>query len=174
MLQNYSRYCILQKFFDFPRKAFQMREVSRLTKIAQPSVTAHLKALISEGLIIKEKRGLYPSFSANRDSNKFKIYKKFNLIIRMYEIGLIDHIYDSCLPNSIILFGSTSKGEDIEESDIDLFVQANAKGLNLRKYEKLLNRRIAMFFEENFSRLNNELKNNMMNGIILRGYIKVF
>lgn len=174
MLQKYNRYNILQKFFDFPTKNFQMREISRLTKIAQPSVIAHLKALLKEGLIIKEKKGIYPTLSANRDNNGFKTYKKFNLIVRMYEIGLIDYIYDSYLPDSIILFGSASKGEDIEKSDIDLFVQAKAKKLDLGKYEKLLNRKIALLFEENFAKLSNELKNNILNGILLKGYIKVF
>ena len=78
------------------------------------------------------------------------------------------------MPDVIILFGSASKGEDIEESDLDLFIQAPEKKLSLEKYEKLLNRGITLFFEENFSRLSNELKNNILNGIVLRGYIKTF
>jgi len=53
-------------------------------------------------------------------------------------------------------------------------VQAEEKKLNLAKYEKLLNRKITLFFEENFSRLSKELKNNILNGIVLKGYIKVF
>jgi len=174
MIQKYSRYRILQKFFDFPRKEFYMRELSRRTKIAQTSVINHLKALLREKLIIKKKDGIYPSFKANRDNDMFKIYKKFDLILRINQTGLLNYIYDSCLPDCIILFGSASRGEDVEESDIDLFVQAREKKLNLEKYEKLLNRKISLFFEENFSRLSKELKNNILNGIILKGYIKVF
>ena len=174
MLQNYSKYRILQEFFDFPRKNFQMREISRRTKIAQPSAINHLKSLLKEEFILKEKKGTYPSFIANRDSLRFKIYKKFNILIRLYETGLIEHISDSCFPNVIILFGSASKGEDTEESDLDLFIQSKAKKLNLEKYKKLLNRKISLFFEDNFSRLSNELKNNILNGIILKGYIKIF
>lgn len=174
MIQKYSRYKIFQEFFDFPRKNFQMRELSRRTKIAQPSVINHLKALLDEKLIIKEKKGIYPTFRANRNNGLFKTYKKFNLILRMNQTGLIDYIYDNCVPDCIVLFGSASKGEDIEESDIDLFVQAKRKKLNLTKYERLLNRKIILFFEENFSRLSKELKNNILNGIVLRGYIKAF
>jgi predicted nucleotidyltransferase len=151
-----------------------MRELSRRTKITHPSVINHLKALVKEELIIKEKKGIYPTFRANRDNELFRVYKKTNLILRMCQTGLIDYIYDSCMPDTIILFGSASKGEDIEESDIDLFVQAKEKKLNLVKYEKLLNRKIAFFFEENFSRLSKELKNNILNGMVLKGYIKVF
>ncbi|MDP4012952.1 MAG: nucleotidyltransferase domain-containing protein [Candidatus Nanoarchaeia archaeon] len=174
MIQNYSRYRILEKFLDFPRKNYYVREISRLAKISHPSVILHLKALVKDGLIIKEKIGIYPTFIANRDSEIFKIYRRFNIILRITESGLLDYLYDKCLPNSIILFGSASKGEDLEESDIDLFVQSPEKKLNLDKYEKLLNRKISLFFEENFSKLNNELKNNILNGIILRGYIKVY
>ncbi len=174
MIQKYSRYRILQEFFDFPLKNFQMRELSRRTHITQPSMINHLKALLNEELIIKEKKGIYPTFRANRDNELFKIYKKMDLFLRMHQAGLIDYIYDSCLPNTIILFGSASKGEDIEESDIDLFIQAKEKRLNLEKYEKLLNRRISLFFKEDFSKLSKELKNNILNGIIIRGYLRVF
>lgn len=114
------------------------------------------------------------TFKANRDDELFRLYKKYDFILRVKQSGLLDYIYDSCIPEVIILFGSASKGEDIEESDIDLFVQAKDKKINVEKYEKLLNRKISLFFEENFSKLNNELKNNILNGIILRGYIKAF
>lgn len=151
-----------------------MREISRNTKIAQPSVTNHLKSLVSEGLIIREKKGIYPSYKANRETELFKTYKKIDLILRVQEIGLIDFINDSCMPDAIILFGSVSKGEDIEQSDIDLYIQSPEKKLKLEKYEKLLNRKISLFFKEDFSKSSNELKNNIINGIILKGYLKVF
>lgn len=174
MIQKYTRYRILQEFFNFPRKDFQMREISRNTKIAQPSVMNHLKALVNERLIIKEKKGIYPSYRVDRENELFKIYKKTDLILRMQEMGLIDLINDSCMPDVIVLFGSASKGEDIEESDVDLYIQSPEKKLKLEKYEKLLNRKISLFFKEDFSKLSNELKNNIINGIIIKGYFKVF
>ncbi len=174
MIQNYSRYKILQEFFDFPRKNFYIREISRNVKIAQSSVINHLKALEKEGMITKERKGLYPTFKANRDNDLFKVYKKMNIMLRINKTGLLDYIYDNCMPEVIILFGSASKGEDIEESDMDLFIVAPSKKLSMRKYEKRLNRKIGLFFEKNFSRLNNELKNNVLNGIILKGYLRVF
>ena len=174
MLQNYNRYRILQEFFDFPTKGFLIRELSRRTKIAQPSVINHVKALLEEDLIIKEEAKPYPLFKANRENERFKILKTFNLILRMNSYGLLDYIWDNTFPNVIVLFGSASKGEDIESSDIDLFVQAREKKLNLSKFEKMLNRKISLFFKEDFSKLNDELKNNIINGIKLKGYLKVF
>lgn len=174
MLQKYSRYRILEEFFDYPRKEFYIRELSRATKIALPSVTNHLKALVSEGLVTKQKEGLYPNFIADRENDLFKLYKKFNLMHRIHETGLLKEIYDFFVPNAIILYGSASKGEDIEESDVDFFIQAKEKKIDVSKYEKLLKRKIHLFCEENFNKLSKELRNNILNGIILKGYIKVF
>ena len=174
MIQEYTRYRILQEFLDFPLKDFHMREITRMTKITHPSMINHLNCLIKEGLIIKEKKGIYPTYKANRDDELFKLYKRLDIMLRIKQTGLADYIYDSCHPDVVILFGSGSKGEDIEDSDIDIFVQAPEKKLNLLQYEKKFNRKINLFFEENFLRLSGELKNNIINGIILKGYLKVF
>jgi predicted nucleotidyltransferase len=77
------------------------------------------------------------------------------------------------MPDAIILFGSASKGEDIKGSDIDLYVQCNEKKLELSKYEKKLNRKINLFFEKNFDKLSSELKQNIINGDKLKGFLKV-
>jgi len=174
MIEKYGRYRILKEFFNFPQKKFHIREISRMTEISQPSATNHLTALLKDKLILKEKTGIYPTYCSNRENGLFKIYKKIDLMLRMHETGFIDFVYDSAVPDSIILFGSASKGEDTEESDIDLFVQSPEKKLKLDKYEKLLKRQISIFFEENFSKLSKELKNNLVNGILIKGYLKAF
>src|SRR3989338_7282226 len=46
------------------------------------------------------------------------------------------------------------------------------KKIDLDKYEKKLNRKIQMFFSENLSRLPKELQNNILNGIILSGFLR--
>jgi len=151
-----------------------MREISRKVKIAQPSVIAHLKALEKQGLIEREKNGLYPTYRANRENQEFKTLKQTNTMLNLNKTGLMDYISNNCLPNSIVLFGSASKGEDIEESDIDLFVQSKEKKLDLERFEKQLNRKISLFFQEDINKLSKELRNNIINGIILKGYLKVF
>ena len=174
MIQNYSRYKLLQEFFDFPKKDFQVRELSRRIKLAQISVTNHLNLLLKETLIIKEKKHTYPSFRANIDSELFKLLKKQNLLFRIQTSGLLDMLEKEFKPNCIILFGSASRGEDTENSDIDLFVQSNESGIKLEKYEKILNRKINLLFEPNIKNLNKELLNNLINGEKMYGYLKVF
>ncbi len=174
MLQNYSRYTILQEFFDSPKKDFQIREISRKVKIAQPSVINHLNALLKENYILKEKKGVYPSFRANMDCCNFRILKQQNLILRIKTSGIIDLIEEKTKPNCIILFGSSSRGEDTENSDIDLFVEAKEEQIELEKYEKILKRKINLFFEPRVKTLSKELLNNLVNGQVLSGFLKVF
>ena len=173
MLQN-NRSKVLQSFFDYPLKNFQMREISRNVKISQPSVLNYLKSLLKEGLILKENKGIYPSYRANRDSEIFKNYKKINLLFLIYQSNLIEYINNECFPRVIILFGSASIGEDTDKSDIDLYVDSKTKDLNLKKYENLFKRKINLLYEEDFKKISPELKNNLINGIILKGYLKAF
>lgn len=173
MIQNYNRYRVLQLYFDSPRKEFQLREMSRMLKLGLPSVRNHIKALEKEKFVKKVKVVAYSFYKADINS-RFKLYKITNALIRIFESGLISYINDKCMPDTIILFGSASRGEDIEESDIDIFVQSPEKKLDLEKYEKVLNRKIVPFFEEKFSKLSKELRNNIINGIKLSGYLKIF
>jgi len=179
MLQKDNRYRILSVFFDNPSPkgiGFQLREMSRMVAIAPPSVKRYLSELEKEGLIIKAKHRIqgYPVYYANRDDENFKLLKRMDTIIRTKESGLLDYLSDSCMPDVIVLFGSASRGEDVKESDIDIFIASKEEKLNLEKFEKRLNRKISIIFGEDFSKLSKELRNNIINGVILKGYLKVF
>lgn len=179
MLQKDNRYKILRVFFENPLPkgiGFQLREISRKVKIATPSVKRYLYDLEREKLIIKTKHRIhgYPVYYANRENENFKFLKKLDLAIVIKESGLLKYLFETCMPGVIILFGSASLGEDLKGSDIDLFVLSNKEKLNLKKFERLLNRKINLFFNNNFNKLSKELKNNILNGIILGGYLKVF
>lgn len=179
MLQKDNRYRILKLFFEdpFPKDiGFQLREISRKVKLAPTSVKRYLNELEKEKLIIKKKHRIhgYPVYYANRENEYFKFLKKIDIIQSIKESNLLDYLEDTCMPDAIILFGSASKGEDVKDSDIDLFLLCNEKKLTLDRYEKELKRKINIFFENDFNKLSKELKNNIINGIILSGYLKVF
>ncbi len=173
MIQKWSRYVVLQQFFDFPRKAFLIRELSRNTKLAQTAIRVHLKALFAEGLIKKDKTGLYPSFRAVRENSLFKLLRTQNLVLRLHQTGFVEILERTVYPTCIVLFGSASRGEDTELSDIDVFVQAKQTKLDLSKLENMLNRKITLLFEPNIKTISPELLNNLVNGIVIYGYLKV-
>ncbi len=179
MLQNYNKYKVLKIFFDdpLPKGApYQLREISRKIDLAPTSVKIYLGELTKEGFILKSQHRVnkYPVYSANRTNKKFKFYKKVDMIISIGESGLSDYLDEKCMPDVIILFGSASKGEDLLDSDVDLFLLCKERKLELGKYEKEIKRKINIFFSTDFNKLSQELKNNILNGVILKGYIKVF
>ena len=155
---------------------YQLREISRIASLATTSVKLYLNEMVDEGLIIRTKHRLYtyPFYQVNFDSTEFRFLKKIYTIITIRESGLIEYLENQCMPDVIILFGSASKGEDIMESDIDLFLISRERELDILDFETKLKRNISLLFSENFGELSNELKNNIINGVILKGYLKVF
>lgn len=172
MLQNYNMYKILQLFFDCPTKPFQLREISRITKIGLPSVRNHVKSLENLRFIEKKKGTIYVAYVAKR-GEKFFAYKLGDILIRLHESKLTEYLVNKFSPNTIVLFGSCARGEDIETSDIDLFVQAKEEKIDLKEFEKKLKRKINILFENDIKDIPNELMNNIINGIAIYGYLKV-
>ncbi|MBS3066789.1 nucleotidyltransferase domain-containing protein [Candidatus Pacearchaeota archaeon] len=183
MLENNNRYKLLKVFLENPLDSFRLRELSRIVKISPPSVMAYLKEFDNEELVIKfEKRGI-PFYKANRENEKFIVYKKISIIYEIYSCGIVNEIWDKLAPQAIILYGSHVKGEAIDDSDIDMFAITNNKNvkrmdnkamdIDLKKYEELLNKEIHLM-TDNVKNIPNELKNNLVNGVVLKGYFKVF
>lgn len=176
MLQKYNRWKILKVFFHNPIEAMQLREISRYSGIAPISVKRYLNEFLKEGIITKKinKAQHYPIYTANIENPMFAFYKKIDIMISITDCGLLDYLNDNCMPESIVLFGSASRGEDTADSDIDIFLLSGEKKLDLGKFEKVLKRKISVFFSDDFNSLSKELKNNIINGIKLTGYMKVF
>ena len=172
MIQKSNREKILALFFDRPTKPFQLRGISKLTRIGLPSVKKYVETFAEEGLVRKEKGTVFPYFVANRESVEFKILKINHLRLVIEESGLAAEL-EKNYPDCIVLFGSASRGEDAEKSDIDIFVQGEESKLELAHFEKKLGRKINILFESRMNKLPAELINNLANGIVLRGYLKV-
>ena len=176
MLQKSSMFRTAEFFFINPSKEHYLMDISRNIGIAHTSVKKNLKELVRLGMIKehKEKKGsrIFPVYRANLDSRLFKRYKLVHNLSAVLESGLIEFIEDKLAPKAIVLFGSYSRGEDVESSDIDLFVECKNKTLNLKTFEKNLKRKIGLNFNENFKSYPDELKNNIMNGITLSGFLE--
>jgi predicted nucleotidyltransferase len=173
MFKDYTTYRVLQLFFDFPSKRFHLREICRMAGLGMPSVRLHIKKLEKMGFIKKEKSGIYQTYISTKNE-LFKLYKKIDLLVRLYESGLVNFLIENFLPNAIVLFGSASRGEDVETGNIDLLVVASEKDADLKIFEKRLNRKIALHFKPKISEIPKELLNNIINGILVYGYFKVF
>ncbi|MBI4738087.1 nucleotidyltransferase domain-containing protein [Candidatus Woesearchaeota archaeon] len=166
-------YKILELFIEFPTKDFSVRGIARQLKLSHATVLKYIADLEKLSFIKKKESTLYPTYFANTESQKYKFYKRNWLVFKIIESRIIDYIQKEVLPSSIVLFGSGAKATFTEKSDIDIFVEANETKLDLVKYEKKLNRKINLLFEQNINTLSKELRNNIINGVVLYGYIKI-
>ncbi len=176
MLQNCSTWKVAQVFFDEPAQDHYLREISEKAGLSHTSVKNHLEYLERSGIIEVEnlERGerTYPIYK-RVENDTFKLYKKLDVQYRLVSSGLIEFIEENCNPDAIVLFGSAAYGEDIEGSDIDIYVQASCGKIKISEYEEIFNRKIQLHFKESLEEYPNELVNNITNGIVLYGYIEV-
>jgi len=176
MLQKSSMFRTAEFFFVNPTKEHYLMDISRNIGLAHTSIKKNLQELVKLGIIRErsEKKGgrLFPIYRANLDNKLFKRYKLVYNISAILESDLIDFIEGKLMPKSIVLFGSYSRGEDTESSDVDLFVECKKEELNLKTFEKRLGRKIELHFKENFTLYSDELKNNIINGVVLSGFLE--
>lgn len=174
MFKNYNRYGLLKIFLDSPTESFRLRELSRLSKISPLSVLNYLKEFENGGLITKFEKRNIPFYRAVRDNEKFILYKKLSIIYELNESGLVSELWDILSPDAIILYGSHAKGESVEDSDVDIFIIGKEKEAALLEFERKINKKIHLMFESDIKKIPKELKNSLINGIILKGYLKIF
>ena|SRR3989344_7109419 len=176
MLQKSSTDRTAEVFFINPTKKHYLMDISRSIGLAHTSVKKNLDKLIKLGLIIEsiEKKGgrKFPLYRANLDNKPFKKYKIIYNISAILESKLIEFIEEKLTPKSIVLFGSYQRGEDIEKSDIDLFIECKEEELDISSFEKKLVRKIELHFNDNFNSYSKELKNNIINGVVLSGFLE--
>ena len=166
-------YKILELFIEYPNKDFSVRGIARKLKLSHATVIKYIADLLDLNLIKKKEETLYPTYYANTRGDKYKFYKKNYILFEIKKAGLIEFIQNETLASSIVLFGSCAQGVFTEKSDIDIFVEAKESKLDMKKYEKNLNRKINLLFESNINNLSKELINNIINGIVLYGFIKI-
>jgi predicted nucleotidyltransferase len=179
MLQKYNIYKVLSLFLNSPLRGFGWKEMSRELHLGPPSVKRYLDELKRGGLVVEKRVYGRKLYFANRESRKFKIYKLFDIEMNIENSGLIDFINKELRFPLVILFGSFASGDATEKSDIDIAVISSIKKeITLDLYEKKLKRPIQIFLFskaefDTMQRKNKELYNNILNGRILSGYLKV-
>ena len=166
---------IMEHFFKFPTTKLRVRQIEREVKVPLPSAIRYVKELISERILKKTVLSNVTFFSANRSSNQYLIKKKLYNINKLYEIGLVKTLKEEYGNPTVVLFGSFSRGEDMEKSDVDLYVEPKVKNMDLTKFEKKLGKEIQVFSHNTILSIKNKhLTNNIINGFVLNGYLEVF
>ncbi|MBU2638852.1 MAG: nucleotidyltransferase domain-containing protein [Nanoarchaeota archaeon] len=166
-------YRMLKLFIEEPDAGFSIREIARRLKQNHATVLNHITPFVKLELVTINKTTLYPTYRANTENKHYLFYKKNEIVFQISQSGLIQYVWEKALPSCIILYGSCAKGDYRKGSDIDLFVEAHEAKLDLAKFEKSLGREIHVIFEPEIGNLASPLQNNVLNGIILYGFVKL-
>jgi predicted nucleotidyltransferase len=166
---------IKEYFFLNPTTKLRVRQIEREVKVPLPSAIRYSKELKKEGILKSQEIAGIKLYSADRISKNFLLEKRLHNLKIIYFSGIIEHLKKELSNPPIILFGSFEKGEDIETSDIDLYIETNLKIPKLDKFEKLLNRKIQVFKHKKIKGITNpHLANNIINGTTLNNFVEVF
>ena len=153
-------------------ESLNQREIANLLDV---SPTAIGKALPTMGKnkLIKINRNKTINFNLieldrdNQNTIALKRIKNLKLIQKSGLVKVLEDMFSGCI---IILFGSYSFGEDTTKSDIDIsIIGSKEKEIDLIKYDKILERTISINFYKDLNNIHKNLRNNILNGIILSG-----
>ena len=162
----------LKPFFEDCYRRISVREYARIVRISPPTASKVLKKLNKEDLLSEEKDRNYIFYYANKNSDLFIALSRIHWKIKLKE--LMELLRRSLTNQTVILFGSLSKAETKVESDIDICIIGNKKEINISKFENILKRKIQLFFFDSIMEIKNkELANNIINGCLLDGRLKL-
>jgi DNA-binding MarR family transcriptional regulator len=155
---------------------FTNQRIAKSLEVSPAAVLKSLKTLERAGLIkvVKDKDSKRLSIEMNRNNQDVFYLKRAENLKLVYESGLFEFLSDKFPGATIILFGSYSFAEDTVNSDIDIaIICSKSKEINLSEFEKLLERKISLNFYNNLKDINKNLKENILNGIVLKGAIQL-
>ena len=170
---------VAELIFNSPNKTFHIRMLEKETGFSTTAIIDSVGELKKYEIIKIQETDLTTNIKANFDSEAYRFYKLLFNLYRLKRYKFIDNLIEVFNnPEAIVLFGSFAKGEDIEESDIDILVISSHKNQEdfsdmLGKFEEELNRKINILILDSLAKSSNEFKNAVANGIILHGYLKI-
>ncbi|HIH32480.1 TPA: hypothetical protein HA235_07285 [Candidatus Woesearchaeota archaeon] len=155
-----------------PTEKYSQRDIAESLHFSPTAIAKSLRNL--KDFVIIEKTKTINFVCLNRDNPEVIDMKRIENIKNIYISGLSLFLQQELTGSTVMLFGSYVRGEDTEESDIDIAViERKDKVLNIDKYEKMLGRKININFYNSWKDINARLKNNILNGFVLYGSVEL-
>jgi predicted nucleotidyltransferase len=133
---------VLDLFFGDPMGEYHEREVMRRTRVSKGSANKLLRLLAREGFLQRQKIGRIVLYRLN---TREPAARQFKILMNVFGLRpLVAELKDHA--RRIILFGSSSEGTDVKNSDIDVLVLTTEKEIVRRKigeFSKKGGRRLA-------------------------------
>lgn len=114
---------VLYFLLEHPVRDFVESEIQKAISISKSGMNYALRDLVTAGFVSREKRGKSYFYTLN---HKAPVIKQLKVLKTVTQIeSLLKKLRG--FSSRIILFGSSSRGEDISDSDIDLFIVSQSK-----------------------------------------------
>jgi len=164
---NHKWYSILKCFFEYPLSAFSVRELAKKTKLPSSTVQRYLKEMKKKKILNKD--------GALWDSPSMRFRKAFFMMDKIVDSGLLEFLDVVFKPRAVVVFGSIRKGEYDIDSDVDIFIESDiSEDVDLSRFERKIGKhKIELFVKKSINDLPKNLRNNVLNGIKLVGYLDV-
>lgn len=133
---------VLELFFNKP-KHWHFDELHKKSGLSRDRLSYWLKKFIKQGLIKRVKpKGKMPYYRGIYSSPEFLQKKKLFGIKQLTDCGLLTHLSSLASAKVVIIFGSFSRGDWYDHSDVDVFIYGDANKFDYHKYGFKLNRQI--------------------------------
>jgi len=161
-----------------PLKEWHFGEIVRYAKVTKLVANKWLKKYVSEGLLkyVKE-RERFPYYTVGSNNPIYYSTKRLYALEQLHKSGLITKLLSLNKAKTVIIFGSTIKGDWYKGSDIDIFVFGDISDFDKKAYELKLNKDIELHLFHNKEEINGiktGLIKNIINGYVLKGQIQDF
>lgn len=159
-----------------PLKEWHFEEIVKEAKVTRMIASKWLKKYVKDGLLrrIKEK-GKFPYFIVGSNNAVYYSHKKIYLLEQLHKSGFLPTLFSLENVKTVIIFGSSVKGDWYKNSDIDIFIYGNADKFDKSSYEIKLKKHIELHVFENKDELE-EVKTglikNVINGYVIKGQIQ--
>jgi predicted nucleotidyltransferase len=164
---------LLERIFGSTRQ-WHFEELRRDVKIGKPQLARWLKKFEQDGIVkrIKQKSAM-PYYVQNNEDVRFRNRKKLFAWKKMLDCGLIDHLASLPDVKVVILFGSLSRWDWYNHSDIDIFIYGEGE-LEKGIFESRLNREIEVHQAKNSADLQriSRLLPSIISGNLIKGSIR--
>jgi predicted nucleotidyltransferase len=160
----------LQPFFEDCYRRISVREYGKLISVSPPTASKLLKKYKKEGLLHQTKEYHHLLFNLNNENaiDLCRIYWRNRLE------SLTKELKDTYAAPTIILFGSASKAELKQDSDIDIaLITPKKTKIDITAHSKKLQREINLHTFHSLQKIKNiYLRNNIINGYTLAGTLR--
>jgi len=176
MANKVTKWQILLPYLTAPKERFHLRELARKTNHSHQAIFKTIGELVSERVLISEKKGRQIFYKLNTENSLLVDYlsisEKYQLILSCKNLLLKEFVslfrLDKASSDTVILFGSFVKDAK-KANDIDVLVVGEyTKEENFLRSKGILGKEIHLIRVKSFDKVSSTLKEEIVkNHLIL-------